>query len=454
ADFISQYSMNNILAQGVADTDEEKAYKAAKAEADSRAAQNRNNSEQGKSALDAVGYATQRREDGLPGSQGTIGFGDADGPNPAHGAPSSHDPGQTLTLSGSFGPDGKPTGSRQLSAADVAEFKADWRKESPAQTDANIAGLKAAGYDTSGLEKFVNDYRNGKAASSGQGTTTPATTVTNRPQGSTVLYGGAVQNILGSIADGAKSLWNKVTGGSPQGVYNSAGIEAGMDKVLASKAAYDPGMEQHWSKWTAGKLENGEKYSNVLYTQGKDADGNTTYEKVYRNYDSDKGTYTVAGTESVTATAYNAAIGTGDYRKFTSCNMVNHEIATSFGAVSPFMPQEGGKQYHANGENGIYGNLKNGKYDTDTHQYRQVGFQDAEKNASRGGLSIAVNDGHIVTVTGGYTGTQGKASNLNIFQGGSSGVGAMTIQKGFGQRLPNEYFTNGKTLQYYVWEKK
>ncbi|EMO57365.1 hypothetical protein LEP1GSC161_0677 [Leptospira santarosai str. CBC1416] len=139
--------------------------------------------------------------------------------------------------------------------------------------------------------------------------------------------------------------------------------------------------------------------------------------------------------------------------------MVNHEIATSFGAVSPFMPEKGGTQYHANdnpktGKNGIYGNLQNGKYDTDTHQYRAVGFEDAEKNASRGGLSIAVTDGHIVTVTGGYTGTPGKASNLNIFQGGASGVGPMTIQNGFGQRLPNEYFTNGKSLQYYVWEKK
>ncbi|MGE8799932.1 hypothetical protein ACO2IY_20970, partial [Leptospira interrogans] len=28
--------------------------------------------------------------------------------------------------------------SRQLSAADIAEFKADWRKESPAQTDASL----------------------------------------------------------------------------------------------------------------------------------------------------------------------------------------------------------------------------------------------------------------------------------------------------------------------------
>ncbi|AXR62546.1 peptidase M23 [Leptospira mayottensis] len=241
SNFLAESAMNNALAQGVADTDEEKAYKAAKAEADSRAAQNRNNSEQGKSALDAVGYSTQRREDGLPGSQGTIGFGDADGPNPAHGT-SSHDPGQTLTLSGSFGPDGKPTGGRQLSAADVAEFKADWRKESPAQTDANIADLKAAGYDTSGLEKFVNDYRNGKAANN-QGAT-PAV-VTNHSQGPTVLYGGAVQNALSFVADGAKGLWNKMTGGgssSTQSHISTANMDAIRNPEIKDTTYY-PGSD-------------------------------------------------------------------------------------------------------------------------------------------------------------------------------------------------------------------
>lgn len=40
-------------------------------------------------------------------------------------------------------------------------------------------------------------------------------------------------------------------------------------------------------------------------------------------------------------------------------------------------------------------------------------------------------DGHIVTLTGGYKGTQGKASDLNIFQGGASGVGSMPLHNGF-----------------------
>ncbi|EKR66396.1 peptidase, M23 family, partial [Leptospira weilii str. 2006001853] len=91
-----------------------------------------------------------------------------------------------------------------LSATDVAEFKADWRKESPAQTDASIAGLKAAGYDTSGLEKFVNDYRNAKAANNSQVATT------THPTQST----GFFTNAYNAVVSGASNLWDRVTGGS------------------------------------------------------------------------------------------------------------------------------------------------------------------------------------------------------------------------------------------------
>ncbi|EMF80445.1 hypothetical protein LEP1GSC188_0538 [Leptospira weilii serovar Topaz str. LT2116] len=59
-DFMSQYAMNNGLSQGVAQTDEEKAH-AARQEAESRAAQERNNQTQGAQAIEAAGY---RREDG------------------------------------------------------------------------------------------------------------------------------------------------------------------------------------------------------------------------------------------------------------------------------------------------------------------------------------------------------------------------------------------------------
>ncbi|MGE8712338.1 hypothetical protein ACO2I9_20995, partial [Leptospira interrogans] len=93
-------------------------------------AQQHNNAEQGAQAIEGAGFATQRRE----GEGHVIGFSD-DGPEPAHGNPGVHDTGQTIISSGSV----EGTGvSRQLSAADVAEFKADWRKESPAQTDASL----------------------------------------------------------------------------------------------------------------------------------------------------------------------------------------------------------------------------------------------------------------------------------------------------------------------------
>ncbi|AXR66847.1 hypothetical protein [Leptospira mayottensis] len=317
----------------------------------------------------------------------------------AHGAPGDNSPVKSSReMSGSVGPDGKPINP----------------KTSGVQADGsiNIVGSK------------------------------------------TPTLGEKASSLFDSVVGGAKGLWDKAFGSrTPNGVYNSAGIEAGKDKVLNSKAAYDPGYEQKGANWTPGKLANGEKYSNVSYTETTDANGNKIYQKVYRNYHAD-GTYTVAGTEASTSAAFNAAKNNDDFRRFTSCNMVNHEISQSFGAVSPFMPEKAGTQYYA-GQ--IYTNLQGGKYNTDTHQYRQVGFQDAEKNASRGGLSIAVSNTHIVTLTGGYSGTQGKASNLNIFQGGASGVGSMPIHNGFlgdKTKYSESYFDNGKKLQYYVWEQK
>ncbi|WP_061218230.1 M23 family metallopeptidase, partial [Leptospira weilii] len=203
-DFISQYSMNRGMSEDSSQTD---------TEAESKAAQERNNQTQGAQAIEGFGVATSGRRNEGDGSHGVIGFGD-DGPAPAHGAPSSHDPGQTLALSGSFDPDGKPTGGRQLSAADVAEFKADWRKESPAQTDASIAGLKAAGYDTSGLEKFVNDYRNAKAANNSQVATT------THPTQST----GFFTNAYNAVVSGASNLWDRVTGGSKPVTHQTAPV--------------------------------------------------------------------------------------------------------------------------------------------------------------------------------------------------------------------------------------
>ncbi|EMG13451.1 hypothetical protein LEP1GSC151_5868 [Leptospira interrogans serovar Grippotyphosa str. LT2186] len=209
-DFMSQYVMNNGLAQGVSDESDT---------SEPNSAQQHNNAEQGAQAIEGAGFATQRRE----GEGHVIGFSD-DGPEPAHGNPGVHDTGQTITSSGSV----EGTGvSRQLSAADVAEFKADWRKESPAQTDASLAALKSAGYDTSGLEKFVQDYRNNKAANSSQGTTTSA------PQVHSTQGSGLFTNAYNAVVGGAKDLWNKVTGGGTSVTHSD--IENGKKIVSAAE---------------------------------------------------------------------------------------------------------------------------------------------------------------------------------------------------------------------------
>ncbi|MDI7187937.1 peptidoglycan DD-metalloendopeptidase family protein [Leptospira santarosai] len=200
SDFLSQYAMNNGLSQGVAQTDEEKAHTArVEAEERARAAQNRNNSEQGASNISAAGVLTQRRdEDGLP----------------AHGAPGLNDPGQTLSSSGSFGPEGESSGvgRRPLSSEDKAAFWENWRGETRAQTDASLADLRRMGYDTSELEGRVQAYRNNQ--DSRPGTTSTPQPTTHQSQG-TGLYGGVVQNILNSAMSGASSLWDRITGGRP-----------------------------------------------------------------------------------------------------------------------------------------------------------------------------------------------------------------------------------------------
>ncbi|WP_139357226.1 M23 family metallopeptidase, partial [Leptospira alexanderi] len=94
----------------------------------------------------------------------------------------------------------------------------------PAQTDASIAGLKAAGYDTSGLEKFVNDYRNAKAANNSQVATT------THPTQST----GFFTNAYNAVVSGASNLWDRVTGGSKP-VLNSNSLTEGSYNYKPSK---------------------------------------------------------------------------------------------------------------------------------------------------------------------------------------------------------------------------
>ncbi|EMM87795.1 peptidase, M23 family [Leptospira santarosai str. 2000027870] len=194
SDFLSQYAMNNGLSQGVAQTDEEKAHTArVEAEERARAAQNRNNQESGAAAVSGAGVLTQRRdEDGLP----------------AHGAPGLNDPGQTLSSSGSFGPEGESSGvgRRPLSSEDKAAFWENWRGETRAQTDASLADLRRMGYDTSELEGRVQAYRNNQDSRPGS-----AIVVTGSR---TPTLSERANSLFGSVVDGVKGLWNRATGGT------------------------------------------------------------------------------------------------------------------------------------------------------------------------------------------------------------------------------------------------
>ncbi|EKO78373.1 hypothetical protein LEP1GSC068_1878 [Leptospira sp. Fiocruz LV3954] len=101
ADFVSkQDEIEALQSQGLS-KEQATAILDARAQEESKAAQNKNNQETGKSVLDGAAISTQRREDGLEGNHGVIGFSDDDGPSPAHGNPGINDAGQTIASSGS-----------------------------------------------------------------------------------------------------------------------------------------------------------------------------------------------------------------------------------------------------------------------------------------------------------------------------------------------------------------
>uniref|UniRef100_UPI001F3C159D M23 family metallopeptidase n=1 Tax=Leptospira interrogans TaxID=173 RepID=UPI001F3C159D len=206
-DFMSQYVMNNGLAQGVSDESDT---------SEPNSAQQHNNAEQGAQAIAGAGETLLggRRNEGEGGAthyydkDGNMRIRVTDSNGDSYYRAATAEEAHRIQNNNGYTMASETGVSRQLSAADIAEFKADWRKESPAQTDASLAALKSAGYDTSGLEKFVQDYRNGKVAnnqSSTPSTTTTQTTHQNQP--------GVFQNILNSVTSGARNLWNRITGG-------------------------------------------------------------------------------------------------------------------------------------------------------------------------------------------------------------------------------------------------
>uniref|UniRef100_UPI00077344B3 hypothetical protein n=1 Tax=Leptospira interrogans TaxID=173 RepID=UPI00077344B3 len=225
-DFMSQYVMNNGLAQGVSDESDT---------SEPNSAQQHNNAEQGAQAIAGAGETLLggRRNEGEGGAthyydkDGNMRIRVTDSNGDSYYRAATAEEAHRIQNNNGYTMASDTGVSRQLSAADIAEFKADWRKESPAQTDASLAALKSAGYDTSGLEKFVQDYRNNKAANSSQGTTTSA------PQVHSTQGSGLFTNAYNAVVGGAKDLWNKVTGGGTSVTHSD--IENGKKIVSAAE---------------------------------------------------------------------------------------------------------------------------------------------------------------------------------------------------------------------------
>ncbi|WP_081099874.1 hypothetical protein, partial [Leptospira noguchii] len=159
-DFMSQYAMNNGLSQGVAETDAEKAH----------AAQQHNNTEQGAQVIEGAGFSTTRRE-----GEG----GDAVDQRIAQlkkelseGISLAHDNG---TMSDAGNP-ALASAAKELSSK-MAELQ------------------KLESYKASGQKPGVQ--KDGSIVVAGSSKPT---------------LGERASSLFGSIADGAKGLWNKVTG--------------------------------------------------------------------------------------------------------------------------------------------------------------------------------------------------------------------------------------------------
>ncbi|EMO61784.1 peptidase, M23 family [Leptospira borgpetersenii serovar Pomona str. 200901868] len=93
--------------------------------------------------------------------------------------------------------------------------------------------MKAAGYDTSGLEKSVNDYRNQSKPGYGNSNQTGSPIVVNGSR--TQTLGERASSIFGSVVDGAKGLWNRATGGGSKPVLNSNSLSEGSYNYKPSK---------------------------------------------------------------------------------------------------------------------------------------------------------------------------------------------------------------------------
>ncbi|MBN2422746.1 DUF4157 domain-containing protein, partial [Candidatus Woesearchaeota archaeon] len=218
-------------------------------------------------------------------------------------------------------------------------------------------------------------------------------------------------------------------------IYNEEGRNEAVEFVKNNKEAYLEGDE----RWESG-TRNSKSYNNILIVNKDEADG--SHLKVYRKFSS--GVYTLIDKETLTDAKYTEEKALATYHN-TYCNIAATKIGLSYGA--PNIQNYGGSEHNANA---IYNNFINNFYNTDTHEFKEVEFDEAEQYASSGGLAYAVwknstgGSGHIGTITGGYGGDGEKTmANLKIFQAGNT-FGDMTYSGGFGNR----------DSKFYVWKKK
>ncbi|EMM84681.1 peptidase, M23 family [Leptospira santarosai str. 2000027870] len=159
-----QANTNFLADQWKADFQSGKAQEDAAAQEASRAAQNKNNAEQGASNIAAAGVTVGRREDGETLSMKPLSHENV-GDGVAYGNPGINDSGQTIASSGSFGPDGKPVSQKP-----------------GVQADGSIVVV---------------------------GSSKPT-------------LGERASSLFGSVAEGAKGLWDRVAGGSQKSEHSNS----------------------------------------------------------------------------------------------------------------------------------------------------------------------------------------------------------------------------------------
>jgi len=203
-----------------------------------------------------------------------------------------------------------------------------------------------------------------------------------------------------------------------------AGRNRAIQFLEANKPAYVAGNHS----WSSGSTNDGKRYNNVQTIRNDDG----TFSKVYRNYDLNTGLYTLSGIQD--------GISNQEYRDggspYTTCNVTATAFSLAHGGPSLIRPN--GTDL---GTSAMIIKLRNNSYRG--HNFRAVGFSEAERHARNGGFSLAIINSHVGVLTGGYANGNRTAGNLNTYQSGRH-TGRMTLSRGFGNR-------NVSRVEYFIY---